>query len=296
MLDAALAHADIDGFAARKKDSEAAGKLRGIGYSYFLETATLFAERMEVRFDPGGNVTIVSGLHSHGQGHQTAFAQVVAEWLGVPFERIGFQQGDTDQVSFGRGTFGSRSATLGTAALRDASDKIIERGKQLAAHMMEAAAEDIAFEAGDFAVAGTDKKINIVDIAKFSFGMMGVPPQLGMGLEAVGVFVPAGPNYPNGCHICEVEIDQETGKVDIVRFTGVDDVGNVINPLLLEGQIHGGIAQASARRCWRTSCSRPKTGRSVPRVSSITACRAPTICQASILRNITCRRRPTRWA
>ncbi len=243
VMDKCIAHADIPGFDARKAETEAAGKLRGIGYSYFLETASIFNERMEIRFAPGGSVTIVSGLHSHGQGHQTAFAQVVSDWLGVPFSSIGFVQGDTDQVSFGRGTFGSRSSAVGTGALRQAADIIIERGKQFAAHMMEASAQDITFDDGTFSVAGTDKKLGIVDIAKFSYAPMGVPPQLGVGLEAVGAFESPGPNYPNGCHICEIELDPETGKVEIAKFTAVDDVGRVINPLLLEGQVHGGIAQ-----------------------------------------------------
>ncbi|MCZ6604077.1 MAG: xanthine dehydrogenase family protein molybdopterin-binding subunit [Alphaproteobacteria bacterium] len=245
VLDTCIEHGDVAGFAARKASSEAAGKLRGLGYSYFLETATVFNDRVDLRFDAGGNVTILSGLHSHGQGHATVFAQMVHEWLGVPFDKIRHVQGDTDQVSYGRGTFGSRSATIGSAALRVASDQIIERGKELAAHMMEAAADDMTFDAaeGSFAVAGTDKKIDIGAVAAFSHHMLAVPPHLGVGMEAVGIYAPTGPNFPNGCHICEVEIDPETGKVDIVRYSGVDDVGLAINPLLLEGQIHGGIAQ-----------------------------------------------------
>ena len=210
VMDKCIHHADMAGFEARKAESEKAGKQRGIGVSYFLETASIFNERMEIRFDPGGNVTIVSGLHSHGQGHQTAFAQIVSDWLGVPFESIRMAQGDTDQVSFGRGSFGSRSSAVGPGALRAAADQIIEKGKGYAAHMMEAAAEDIAFEDGDFSVAGTDKKVNIVDVAKLSYSMlgsmMGVPRELGIGLEGVGNFESPGPNFPNGCHICEVEI------------------------------------------------------------------------------------------
>ena len=243
VLDKAIEHADMDGFAARRAASEAAGRVRGIGTSYFLESAAIFNERLEMRFDSGGNLTIVSGLHSHGQGHATAFAQMAHEWLGVPIENIRYVQGDTDLVSYGRGTFASRSAAIGSAALKSAADQIVERGKELAAHMLEAGTEDMVFEDGLFSVAGTDKSVPIQAVAGFSYHMMAVPPHLGVGMEAVGVFSPAAPNFPNGCHICEVEIDPETGKVEIARFTAVDDVGRVINPLLLEGQIHGGIAQ-----------------------------------------------------
>jgi carbon-monoxide dehydrogenase large subunit len=236
--------ADIAGFAARKAESAKAGKLRGIGVCSFIDFASPFNDRMEIRFDDTGSVTIVAGTHSHGQGHQTSYAQMIHSWLGVPFERISFVQGDTDKVTYGRGTYGSRSMTVGGSALRAASDKIIEKAKKIAAHILEAAEEDIAFEDGNLTVAGTDKSIHICDMVQQTYMPMGWPAALGMGLEAEATWAPErGPNWPNGTHFAEVEVDPDTGKVDLVRHLAVNDSGEVINPLLLEGQVHGGVAQ-----------------------------------------------------
>jgi carbon-monoxide dehydrogenase large subunit len=243
VLDKALAVADRAGFAARRAATERSGKLRGLGIAYFIEIAAPFNDRMEVRFDDNGGVTIVSGTHSHGQGHETVYAQMVAEWLGIDFSTIGFIQGDTDQVAFGRGTYGSRSMTVGGSALKNACDMIIEKARFMAAHLLEAAEADLAFADGAFTVVGTDRHVLLTEIAQRSYVPVGWPAQFGIGLEAVGSFTPTAPNFPNGCHVCEVEIDPETGRVEIARFTAVDDSGLIINPLLFEGQIHGGIAQ-----------------------------------------------------
>jgi aerobic carbon-monoxide dehydrogenase large subunit len=260
LTDVSLALADYDGFQARRKDSTEAGKLRGLGMTYFIEVGAPFNDRMELYFDESGGVSIVAGTHSHGQGHATVYAQLVSEWLGVPFDSIRLVQGDTDTVPYGRGTYGSRSMTIGGAALRDAADKLIERARKIAAYLLEAAEADIEFGDGIFTVAGTDKSIGIVDVAKASFMPMGWPDELGIGLEATGSFSPTSGNYPNGCHVCEVEIDPETGKVEIMRYSGVDDSGVIVNPLLLAGQLHGGIAQGLGQALMEDVVYDPSSG------------------------------------
>lgn len=242
-MDEGLKLADWPGYAKRVEASKKDGKLRGRAAIYYIEDAGVFNERMELRFDPSGMVTIVAGTFSHGQSHATTFAQCVSDWLGVPFENIRFIQGDTDQVAFGRGTYASRSAVVGSGALRAAADAIIEKGKKFAGFMMEANASDIVFEAGKFKVAGTDKAVTISDVARTAYRPAGLPRELGVGLEASGAFAPEPPSYPNGCHLCEVEVDPETGVVTVERYAAVDDVGRVINPLIVDGQIHGGVAQ-----------------------------------------------------
>jgi aerobic carbon-monoxide dehydrogenase large subunit len=237
-----MARADWNGYAARKAASEKRGKLRGRGLIYYVETCGIFNDRMELRFDPSGSVTVVAGTFSHGQGHATTYAQMVSEWLGVPFESIRFVQGDTNQVSFGRGTYGSRTSSVGGGALKAATANLIEKAKQLASHLMEAAPADIQFENGRFTIVGTDKSMGLLDVAKAAYAPMFLPPGFGVGLEASGA-ADGIPNFPNGCHICELEVDADTGVVTIDRYTVVDDVGMVINPLIVEGQIIGGLAQ-----------------------------------------------------
>ena len=241
-MDLTIAKADWNGYAARKAASEKKGKLRGRGLIYYVETCAIFNDRMELRFDPSGSVTIVAGTFSHGQGHATTFAQMASEWLGVPFESIRFVQGDTNQVSFGRGTYGSRTSAVGGGALKAASANLIEKAKSLASHLMEASPADIQFENGRFTIVGTDKSMALVDVAKAAYAPMMLPPGFGLGLEASGA-ADGVPNFPNGCHICELEVDPDTGTVTIDRYTVVDDVGMVINPLIVEGQIVGGLAQ-----------------------------------------------------
>jgi carbon-monoxide dehydrogenase large subunit len=246
LMDTCLAAADWKGFAARRKVSQRRGRLRGRAVTPYIELGGVFNERMEIRFDPGGMVTIIAGTHSHGQGHATAFAQLVAEWLGVSFEAINYIQGDTEKVAFGRGTFAARSSLVGGNGLRVAADAIIARGKEMASALMEAAPGDIEFSAGTFTVVGTDKRMSIGDVAHNFFAPAGPVTKFGLGLDGVGTWsgVPGGaPNYPNGCQVCEVEVDPETGAVRIDRFVAVDDLGMIINPLICDGQIHGGIAQ-----------------------------------------------------
>ncbi|HEY3075813.1 MAG TPA: xanthine dehydrogenase family protein molybdopterin-binding subunit [Burkholderiales bacterium] len=242
LTDRALELADWNGFASRKRASEQKGKLRGRALIYYLEDSGVFNERMELRFDPSGMVTIVAGTFSHGQGHATTYAQMVSEWLGVPFENIRFVQGDTDQVPFGRGTYASRSAMLGGSALKGAADAIIEKAKPLAAHLLEAAGADLEFREGKFTVVGTDRGISLVDVAKAFHRPVGPTTKFGVGLDAsAGSNHP--PTFPNGCHTCELEIDPETGVVEIDRYAVVDDVGRVINPMICHGQIEGALAQ-----------------------------------------------------
>jgi carbon-monoxide dehydrogenase large subunit len=239
--------ADWDGYAARHADSKAAGKYRGRSITYYVDNTGVFNERMELRFDPSGEVTIVAGTLSHGQGHATSYAQMVADWLGVAEDRIHLAQADTDEVAIGRGTYASRSMMIGGSALRAAADEVIERGKRFAAHFMEADAADIAFADGTFTIDGTDRSMPILQVAQMSFIPVGLPSELGVGLQGVGAFSSDVPSFPNGCHICELEIDPDTGEVVLDRYTVVDDVGTVINPLLAKGQIQGGVAQGAGQ-------------------------------------------------
>jgi carbon-monoxide dehydrogenase large subunit len=242
LTDRCLELADWPGFEKRKKETQAKGKLRGRALIYYLEDSGVFNERMEVRFDPSGQVTVVAGTHSHGQGHATTYAQLVSEWLGVPFENIRLVQGDTDAVSFGRGTYASRSAMLGGSALKGASDAIIEKAKPMAAFLMEAGVGDIEFADGKFKVVGTDKGVSMTDVAKAFYRPVGPTTKFGTGLDASGSS-DHPPTFPNGCHACELEIDPETGVVEIQRYAVVDDVGRVINPMICHGQIEGALAQ-----------------------------------------------------
>jgi aerobic carbon-monoxide dehydrogenase large subunit len=243
LMDRCLALGDWKSFAARRKASEKNGKRRGRGIAFLIEQGGVFNERMELRFDPGGTVTIVAGTFSHGQGHATTYAQLVSQWLGVPFEAIRFVQGDTDQVPFGRGTYAARSSMLGGCALKVAADAIVEKAKPMAAALMEAATGDVEFKDGQFRIVGTDKSMAMMDVAKAFYYRMGITDKFGVGLEASGTFATDPPNFPNGCHACEVEVDLETGEVAVDRYFAVDDVGVAINPLICEGQVHGGLAQ-----------------------------------------------------
>ena len=242
LTDRAVELSQRDSYPKRKAESERKGRLRGRSLIYYLEDSGVFNERMELRFDPGGTVTIVAGTFSHGQGHATTYAQMVSDWLGVPFESIRLVQGDTDAVPFGRGTYASRSAMLGGSALKAAADVIIEKAKPLAAHLLEAAGADLEFKEGNFKVVGTDRAISLTEVAKAFHRPVGLPPQFGVGLDASGASSHP-PTFPNGCHVCELEIDQETGEVFIDRYAVVDDVGRVINPMICHGQIEGALAQ-----------------------------------------------------
>lgn len=242
-LDKCQTQADWDGYESRRAASEADGKHRGRGIVYYVDNTGIFNDRMEIRFDPSGTVTVLSGTMNHGQGHETSYGQMVSGWLGVPMEDIRLSQGDTDQVTIGRGTYASRSMMVGGSALRAAADDVIDRGKKFAAHFMEADAADIDFADGKFVIAGTDKEMPIGQVAQMSYIPVGLPSELGVGLQGEGAFSANVPSFPNGCHICEVEVDPETGAVTIDRYSVVDDIGTVVNPLLAQGQIHGGVVQ-----------------------------------------------------
>ena len=243
LLDKCLARADWDGFEKRRLASKAAGKLRGRAISFFIEQGGIFNDRMEIRFSPSGTVSILAGTHSHGQGHATVFAQLVSEFLGIPMQSVRFVQGDTDQVPFGRGTYAARSSMLGGCALRVAADVIIAKGKKMASRLLEAAEGDIDFKEGRFTVSGTDRAIGIADVAKACYAPAGLPRDFGVGLDGIGSWAAEPPNFPNGCHACEVEVDPRTGVTRVDTYTAIDDVGRILNPMICEGQVMGGIAQ-----------------------------------------------------
>ncbi len=257
-LDAALKNADVDGFEARKAASKGEGKLRGIGYSTYVEAcgaapsalagqlgarAGLYESAL-VRVHPTGSITVLTGSHSHGQGHETAFAQLISDKLGVAIENVDIVHGDTSKIPFGVGTFGSRSLAVGGTAIDKAMDKIVEKSKKIVAHILEAAETDIEFADGTFTVAGTDKTMAFGEVAFAAYVPHNYPLEtLEPGMEESAFYDPTNFTYPGGCHICEVEIDPNTGVVEVVGFTAVDDPGVVINPMIVEGQIHGGVTQ-----------------------------------------------------
>ena len=257
-LEQAMASADWAGFEARRAEAAKRGKLRGIGCSTYLEACGIAPSAVvgslgaraglyevgTIRVHPTGSVTVLTGAHSHGQGHETTFAQLVADKLGVPVSQVDIVHGDTAKVPFGMGTYGSRSLAVGGSAMMKAMDKIIAKGKRIAAHLMEASVDDIEFDRGTFRVAGTDKTKALVDISVAAYVPHNYPiEELEPGLEETAFYDPKNFTYPGGCHIAEVEIDPETGKVAVVNFTAVDDVGRVINPMIVEGQVQGGVAQ-----------------------------------------------------
>jgi carbon-monoxide dehydrogenase large subunit len=240
----ALAAADFAGFAARKAASRARGRYRGFGHATYIEQSGMPPDEFaELRFDPAGTLTVLMGTQSSGQGHHTAYAQLAAERLGIAPDKVRVLQGDTHAIAFGRGTGGSRSLPVGGAALAHAADKLVAKGRRIAAHLLEAAEADIAFADGEFAIAGTDRSVDIEAVARAAFAPGALPEGIEPGFAESGHFTPPAPTFPNGCHVCEVEIDPETGVIGIERYLVVDDFGTVVNPLLLAGQVHGGIAQ-----------------------------------------------------
>jgi len=244
VMTAAVARADWQGFPVRRAEAARRGKLRGIGLCYYIEsTMGNPVEHATVRFALDGAVEVLVGTQSNGQGHETAYAQVLVDRLGVPFEKVRIVQGDTDAIADGGGTGGSRSLTAEGVAILEASDRVIEKGKIAAAHVFEAAVADIAFEGGTFRVAGTDRAIGIMELAERVRVMASKPAGLEEGLDASASIELDAWTFPNGCHVAEVEVDPETGVTRIVRYTVVDDFGVVVNPLLVEGQVHGGVVQ-----------------------------------------------------
>jgi len=239
-----LALADWDGFAARKAESLARGRLRGRGISDYLElTGPPGREMGGIRFEPDGDVTLITGTLDYGQGHWSPFAQVLAARLGIPFRCIKLLQGDSDELIAGGGTGGSKSMMTSGVAIVEASDKCIEAGRLIAAHVLEAAVADIEFRAGRFVIAGTDRSVGIMELAAQIRNGLALPPELPQTLDVANVSDGPPSAFPNGCHIAEVEVDPETGVVAVVRYSFVNDFGVVINPLLVTGQAHGGIVQ-----------------------------------------------------
>ncbi|MBK6395182.1 MAG: xanthine dehydrogenase family protein molybdopterin-binding subunit [Betaproteobacteria bacterium] len=250
--------ADVAGFAARKAESAKRGKLRGMGYSSYIEACGLapsnvagalgaragLFEAGEIRVNPTGSVSVFTGSHSHGQGHETTFAQIVAARLGISVDAVDVVHGDTGRIPFGMGTYGSRSLSVGGSAIVKALDKIVNKGKKIAAHLLEAAEGDIEFKDGKFTVAGTDRSKTFGEVALTAYVPHNYPlDKLEPGLNETAFYDPTNFTYPAGTHICEVEIDPDTGVVTVAKFTACDDFGNIINPMIVEGQVHGGLAQ-----------------------------------------------------
>jgi carbon-monoxide dehydrogenase large subunit len=257
-LATALKNADWAGFPARRAEAAKRGRLRGIGVSTYVEACGIAPSAVagalgaraglyevgSIRVNPTGSVTVLTGSHSHGQGHETTFAQLVADTLGIPFASIEVVHGDTAKIPFGMGTYGSRSLAVGGAALFKAMDKVIAKGKKIAAHLLEASVNDIEFKDGKFTVSGTDKSKAFGEIALTAYVPHNYPiEELEPGLEETAFYDPKNFTFPGGCHVCEVEIDPDTGVVHVVNFAAVDDVGRVINPMIVEGQVQGGVAQ-----------------------------------------------------
>jgi aerobic carbon-monoxide dehydrogenase large subunit len=257
-LDGALKAADYAGFEARRKAAAARGKLRGIGVSTYLEACGIapsavvgslgaragLYEVANIKVHPTGSVTVYTGSHSHGQGHETTFAQLVAAQLGVPMDQVDIVHGDTAKIPFGMGTYGSRSLAVGGSAMVKAMDKIIAKGKKIAAHLMEASVDDIEFKDNKFTVAGTDKVKTLTDISLAAYVPHNYPiEELEPGLDETSFYDPKNFTFPGGCHVAEIEIDPDTGTISVENFVAVDDVGRVINPMIVEGQVQGGVAQ-----------------------------------------------------
>jgi aerobic carbon-monoxide dehydrogenase large subunit len=243
-MDKALELADYQGYARRKDESKRKGKVRGIGIINAIERASSPGlEHAEVRFHPSGTATLAMGSKNQGQGHETSLRQILNERLGIDPKDVAYIDGDTEKVAYGVGTMGSRTMAIAGTAIVVASDKIIAKGKKIAAHLMEAAEPDVVFDSGNFKVAGTDKAVTLKQVAKAAYEPDKLPKGLEPGLTESGMFSPENHTFPNGTHICEVEIDPDTGVVEVVRYTVVDDVGVVVNPLTLKGQIHGGVVQ-----------------------------------------------------
>jgi len=274
ILDQAMKLADYAGIDARKAAAKAKGKLRGIGVCSYIEACGIAPsavvgslgagvglwESAQLKFNPTGNLQILTGSHSHGQGHETTFAQIVSDKLGIPLDQIEVVHGDTDKVPFGMGTYGSRSLPVGGSAIMKAADKIIAKGKKVAAHLMEAAEADIVFENGTFKVTGTDKAVPLGQAVFAAYVPHNYPADLEPGMDENAFYDPSNFTYPSGTQICEVEVDPDTGVVDILNFVAVDDFGNIVNPMVVEGQVHGGIVQGVGQALLENAAYDEKTG------------------------------------
>ncbi|RKF16766.1 xanthine dehydrogenase family protein molybdopterin-binding subunit [Roseovarius spongiae] len=257
ILELAQEAADVAGFEERRREAESRGKLRGIGYSTFIEACGLAPskaagslgagvglwESAEVRVNPAGTIEILTGSHSHGQGHETTFAQIVAERFGVPVDSVQIVHGDTDKVQFGMGTYGSRSGPVGMSAVVKAMDKVEEKVRQIAAHTLEASEDDIEISGGQVKVKGTDKAMAWHEVGLAAYVAHNLPDGMEPGLKETAFFDPVNFSFPSGAFICEVEVDPDTGQTQVVRFTSADDFGVIVNPMIVEGQVHGGVTQ-----------------------------------------------------
>jgi carbon-monoxide dehydrogenase large subunit len=260
-LDEALSLSDWSGFKSRRQQSHARGRLRGIGLANAIERAAAPGmEYAEIRFEPAGSATLMVGTKSQGQGHETMYRQIACERLGLAPSELRVVEGDTDAVAYGAGSFGSRSAAIGGTALWFAADKVIAKGKRIAAHLLEAAEADVAFASGRFSIAGTDRGVTLKEVARASFAFASLPKGIEPGLFENATFSPDQETFPNGTHVCEVEVDPDTGSVELVNYIVVDDVGTEINPLTLEGQVVGGIVQGLGQILMEQIVYDPETG------------------------------------
>src|ERR1700728_4425357 len=251
VMDRAMELGDWAGFKRRRAQARKRGHLRGIGLCSYLETTGGYPrERADITVHPQGRVDVVVGTLSSGQSHETTFAQCVSEWLGVPFDDVYINESDTDIVKEGGGSHSARSMRLAGIVMGNASDAVIEKGKKIAAHLLETAEEDIAFAAGRFTVKGTDRSVGIFEVAGAAADMKSVPEDLRGALDATGDEALLQLAFPYGAHVCEVEIDPQTGALDLVNYTAVDDVGRAINPMVVHGQTHGGAAQGIGQALW----------------------------------------------
>jgi aerobic carbon-monoxide dehydrogenase large subunit len=276
-LDAALAAAKYAEFPARRGEASARGKLRGIGLSCYIEACGIAPsqavgalgagvglwESAEVRVNPVGTIEVLTGCHSHGQGHETTFAQLVAERFGLPIEQVSIVHGDTDKVQFGMGTYGSRSGAVGMSAINKALERVEAKAKRIAAHLMEAAEADVELKNGAFTVVGTDKKLGFGDVALAAYTAHNLPPGTEPGLKEGAFYDPQNFTFPAGAYVCEVEIDPKTGRVEIAQFTAADDFGTIVNPLIVEGQVHGGVAQGIGQALLESARYEADTGQLV---------------------------------
>jgi carbon-monoxide dehydrogenase large subunit len=259
-LDQALTLAGQDDFADRRRQAREGGKLLGFGYAVYTEPDGYLDNRVSLQFDPSGMLTLTTTGQTNGQGHATIFSQIAASQLGLPLDQIHVVQGDSDRIGHGSGTGGSRSTTVTGGAIVESAEIIIDKARRIAAQMLEANTQDLEFTDGQFTIAGTDRTISLIEIARASFKAANVPVGEGLGLEGAYHYVARAYNYPSGCHVAEIEIDADTGFVRVIRYAMVSDFGTIINPMLLEGQMHGGIVNGLGQALYEETVYDPDSG------------------------------------